>query len=102
MLKHVRFNTKGNATSFTLSLIFQSLRFGNRSYSVFTLPGTETDTDTDEKWVVKNCVQVFTLHRHNNAIEYCYNLSGSVSVSVSVSGSVNAPLRKRSNIGINV
>ena len=59
---------------------------------MFTLSDTDTDTDTDKKWVVKNCVGVFTLHLHNNAIEYCYNLSGSVSVSVSVSGSVNAPL----------
>ena len=40
-------------------------------YGVFTLPDTETNTDTDKKWVVKNCVEVFTLHLHNNAIEYC-------------------------------
>ena len=38
---------------------------------VFTLPDTETDTDTDKKCVVKNCVGMFTLHLHNNAIEYC-------------------------------
>ena len=57
---------------------------------MFTLP----DTETDKKWAVKNCVEMFTLHRHNNAIEYCYNLSVSVLVSVSVSvlGSVNTPL----------
>ena len=61
-------------------------------YGVFALPDTDTDTDTDKKWVIKYCVEVFTLHRHNYAIEYCHNLSGSVSVSVSVSGSVNAPL----------
>ena len=61
-------------------------------YGVFTLPDIETDTDTDKKWVIKNCVEVFTLHRHNNAIEYCYNLLGLVSLSVSVSGSVNTPL----------
>ena len=62
-------------------------------YGVFALPDTDTDTDTDKKWVIKYCVGLFTLHRHNNAIEYCYNLSVlvSVSVSVSVSGSVNAP-----------
>ena len=53
---------------------------------MFTLPDTETNIDSDKKWVIKNCVEVLTLHRHNNAIEYCYNLS------VSVSGSVNAPL----------
>ena len=35
-------------------------------------------------------MEVFTLHRCNNAIEYCYNLS--VSVSVFMSGSVNTPL----------
>ena len=46
-----------------------------------------------KKWVIKHYVEVFTLHRHNSAIEYCYNLSVLVSVSVSVSGSVNAPLR---------
>ena len=45
-----------------------------------------------KKWVVKNCVAVFTLHLHNNAIEYCWNLSVSMFVSMSVSGSVNAPL----------
>ena len=55
---------------------------------MFTLPDTEINTDTDKKWVIKNCMGVFTLHQHNNAIEYCYNLS----VLVSVSGSVNAPL----------
>ena len=37
---------------------------------VFTLPDKDTDTDTDKKWVVWNCVEVFTLHRDNNAIEY--------------------------------
>ena len=57
---------------------------------VFTLPNT--DTDTDKKWVVQNCVEVFTLRdRDNNAIEYCCNSSVSVPVSVSVSGGVNAP-----------
>ena len=30
---------------------------------VCTLPDTETDTDTDKKWVVKNCMEVFILHR---------------------------------------
>ena len=50
---------------------------------VFTLPDTEIDTDTDKKWVIKYCVEVFTLHWHNNAIEYCYNLLVLVSVSVS-------------------
>ena len=60
---------------------------------VFTLPDTESDTDTDKKWVIKNYVEVFTLQRHNNAIEYCYNLLVFLSVSVSVSGSVNAPQR---------
>ena len=53
-------------------------------YGVFTLPDTETDTDTDKKWVVKNCVEVFTLHLQNSAIEYCWNLSVSMFVSVSV------------------
>ena len=28
---------------------------------VFTLPDTDADTDTDKKWVIKNCVEVFTL-----------------------------------------
>ena len=40
------------------------------------------ETETDKKWVVQNCVEVFTLHRDNNTIEYCCNLSVSVSVSV--------------------
>ena len=40
------------------------------------MPDTETDTDTDKKWVVKNCVQVFTLHLHNNAIEYFWQFVG--------------------------
>ena len=59
---------------------------------MFTLPDTETDTDTNEKSPVKNCVEVFTLHQHNNAIEHCYNLSELGPLSVSVSGSMNAPL----------
>ena len=59
---------------------------------MFTLPDTEMNTDIDKKWVIRNCVGVFTLHQHNNAIEYCYNLSVSVSMSVSVSGSVNTAL----------
>ena len=44
-----------------------------------------------KKWVLQNCVEVFILLRDNNVIEYCDNLSVSVSTSVSVSGSVNAP-----------
>ena len=57
---------------------------------VFSLSDTDV-TDTDKKWVVQNCVEVFTLYRDNNPIEYCCNSLVSVSVSVSVSGSVNAP-----------
>ena len=70
--------------------VFLQMRLSYHTNGVFTLPDNETDTDTDKKWVIKNCVEVFTLHSHNHAIEYCYNLS--VLVSVSVSGSVNAPL----------
>ena len=36
---------------------FESYSHGNVNhvcYGVFTLPGT--DTDTDKKWVIKNCV----------------------------------------------
>ena len=29
--------------------------------AVFTLPDTNTDNDTDKKWVIKNCVEVFIL-----------------------------------------
>ena len=28
---------------------------------VFTLPDTDADTDTNKKWVIENCVEVFTL-----------------------------------------
>ena len=31
--------------------------YQDRSNGVFTLP--DTDTDTDKKWVIKNCVEVF-------------------------------------------
>ena len=33
------------------------------SYGLFTLPDTDTDKDTDNLWVVQNCVKVFILHR---------------------------------------
>ena len=30
-------------------------------YGVFTLPDIDTDTDTDKKWSIKNCMEVFIL-----------------------------------------
>ena len=32
-------------------------------YGVFTLHDAETDTETDKKWVVQDCVEEFTLQR---------------------------------------
>ena len=33
------------------------------AYSVLTLHDTETDTERDYKWFVRNCVEVIILHR---------------------------------------
>ena len=61
--------------------------FSNIRYGMFTLPDTETDTETDKIWVVENRVEVVILHigRH----QHRFPLSP---VSFSVSGSINAPL----------
>ena len=61
---------------------FKVLHLAGVLHGVFTLPDTETDTDTDKKWVVKNCVEVFTLHCTVRILLVL------VSVSVSVLGSV--------------
>ena len=53
-------------------------------YGGFTLIESKTETGTNKKWVVQNMTEVFTLHLDSNAIEYCYNLSDSVSGSVSL------------------
>ena len=41
----------------------RSLKGFEHPNGVFTLGGIETDTETDKKWVVQNCVEVFILHR---------------------------------------
>ena len=56
---------------------------------VFTLPDTETDTDTDKKWLVcKNYVEVFTLHRDRYKQRFLLDSVHISSVLVSVSVSV--------------
>ena len=64
----------------------------HNSYDVFTLPNTETNAETNKKWVVLNCVEVFILHRQTTAqisIGFYANLLVPVSVWVSVSVSVS-------------
>ena len=62
--------------------------------SVFTLPDTETSTETDKNGLY-GVVKVFVLHRdryqHRFLLDNVPILSVYVSVSVLVSGSVNAP-----------
>ena len=66
---------------------------------MFTLPDTNEDTDTDKKWVVENCVEVFILTLTPTQMQLGFKPIVLVSVpvlvkvkSVSVSGSVNTPL----------
>ena len=58
-------------------------------YGMFTLP----DTDTDKKWVVYNCVEVFILHRHRLRHRLLLIAIEHIFLSVSVPDSVNAPLQ---------
>ena len=37
-------------------------------------PKLETDTETDKKWVVKNCAEVFILHRISKSKKTTRNL----------------------------
>ena len=63
-----------------------NLSFDSNANDGFTLSHTETDKEADKKWLVQNCVEVFTLHRdrlRQIPIGFCVHLSGSVSVSVS-------------------
>ena len=53
------------------------------------MPEAEANTKTDKKWVVQNCVEVYTLLRDTDAIEYCSHSSVYVSVSVSVSVNIH-------------
>ena len=74
-------------------------KIGTFSYGVFTLPDTDTDTNTDIKWVVEDCVEVFIPTPTSTQMQLGFKPIVSVSVpmsvkvkSVSVSGSVNTPL----------
>ena len=62
------------------------------SYGVFALPDTETDTESDKKWLAWNCVEVFTLHRDKYQHRFPLDLLVLVAVSLSVTVVVNIPL----------
>ena len=61
---------------------------------MFTL--AETETETDKKWLEKNCVEVFILQRDRDRRKFplgtVHILSVSVLISVSESGRVKEPL----------
>ena len=67
-------------------------------FTVFTLTDTKTETQTDKKWFVQNCVEVFMLLRDRNPRKlslgsaHVLSVSVSVPVLVLVSQSVNEPL----------
>ena len=43
---------------------------------MFTLTETETDMETNKKWLVWNSVEVFILHWDTDAIGYCSHFLG--------------------------
>ena len=55
-----------------------------RGNGVFTLPNTETDTEANKIWVVKNCVVVFILHGDRCQHSFCVNLCVSVCLGLCV------------------
>ena len=94
ILQHVYQHVKSNPCLYVFVIdLTRSLKDFEHPNGVFTLAGSEADTETDKKWVVQNCVEVVILTSTQIPIrELCYQcLSVSFSVSVSVSGSVNAP-----------
>ena len=70
----------------------KQLRIYIDTIGAFTLP----DTESDKKWLVWNCVEVFILHR--DKLQYRFTLDSIlilwISRLVSVSGRVNALLVK--------
>ena len=68
---------------------------------VFTQPDTETDRDTDKKWLAQNCVEVFILHRDGYQRRFPLGsvpiLSASIPVSVSLTVIVNTPYLFQNN-----
>ena len=54
------------------------------AYDAFTLPGTYTWTGTWNKWILWNCVEVFTLYLNRTGVEtYCPSLFWSQSLFLS-------------------
>ena len=70
----------------------KQLRIYIDTIGAFTLP----DTESDKKWLVWNCVEVFILYRDRHQYRFLLDsiLISSVSLLVSVSGSVNTQLVK--------